>query len=50
MAAGALVTRYTAVTPGWPAAVTPLSPIPPTLMAWDKSGDSVAIGALRSTW
>lgn len=47
---GALDIRYAQFTPGWPAAVRPLPPMPAKLMAWDMAGSTVATGALRSTW
>jgi len=47
---GGLDIRYAAFTPAWPAAAKPLPAMPRALMAWDRSGSSVATGVSRSTW
>lgn len=46
---GALEIRYAASTPGWPAGIKPPS-LPPTMMAWDEAGASLAIGQKRLSW
>jgi hypothetical protein len=47
---GALDIRFAQFTPGWPAGVRPLPPMPAKLMAWDRAGSTVTTGSLRSTW
>jgi hypothetical protein len=47
---GVLDLRYAEYIPSWPASAAPLPPMPADLMAWDRSGSTVATGKLRSTW
>ncbi|MDP2213066.1 M20/M25/M40 family metallo-hydrolase [Phenylobacterium sp.] len=48
--AGQLEVRYGAVTPGWPAAATPLPPRPREVMAFDTSDSTVVTGTKLLSW
>lgn len=48
--AGAIETRFAAITEQWPAEAKPLPPRPRTAMAFDVSDSTVASAARRFTW